>query len=111
MNPVHSDMAPDMGSALAPMASICCTTERQRLPVPTIGNIRGSFRSTDQNCMVNAPASSTRTTGGLPDLLQKGHRNSTSDPHARKIVSSWAISASVLLWPLIPVTHSFTEAS
>jgi hypothetical protein len=59
MKPVQSDIAPTIGSALAPMANICSTAERQRLLAPTIGNTRGSFRSTDQNCMVNAPASST----------------------------------------------------
>src|SRR5580704_12741526 len=66
MNAVHSDMAPAMGSALAPIASICSTAERQRLLSPTIGNTRGSFRSTDQNCMVNAPASSTWTIAACP---------------------------------------------
>ena len=66
MNPVHSAIMPVMGSALAPIASICSTAERQRLLSPTIGNTRGSFRSTDQNCMVNAPASSTWTIAACP---------------------------------------------
>ena len=83
MNPVQSDIAPDMGSALAPIANICSTAERQRL-------LRAHERQYARKLPKHRPELHSQCArilhlddGGPPDLLQKGQQNSTSDPQAR----------------------------
>jgi len=56
--PMQKDMTAAMGSASAPMASICCTVARHRRRMPMTGATRGSLSVTSHDCSASVPTSS-----------------------------------------------------
>ena len=55
---MQKDMTAAIGSASAPIVSICCTVARHRRRLPLTGATRGSLRVTCQDCSASVPTSS-----------------------------------------------------
>ena len=105
---MQNDMTAAIGSASAPMVSICCTVARHRRRLPTTGKMRGSVSRTRHRLQRQRAGVLGTAYRGSADSFDWRHVNCTSYPNARKMWSNSVASATNLASPRSPITRSGT---